>query len=551
MKKHNSVFDADEAQSTDSTVRELRLTAGAVEALRDHLFQDTEQERFAYGTAVPTADALLVPEPAVHPVPDESLRSATATAANMTMDAEQDWLEHCLETGTTPILIHSHPPGAGAAFSGDHYTTDVQAARAYDRFTAQIMPDHGFVFGVLTPDTFHATYAPPLTDLDDHGPMEPRPAAPLDIAVRGAWRVDPPLSTWVSDKQNQPVTAATPNDGGPRQAQADADTASGSNRITDERFDRQLRVLTAADQYALQDAHVTVVGAGGIGSWLTTFLARMGVGHLTLTDPDVVEESNLSRLYGASSADVGQPKVEVIADMVNTMVTADPGDDEGHDDQDAVVTGPVNPVAERIEDRPDLVRAADVVVSTVDNHATVLWLHDAAVAHLQPLVDAGSLITLDGDVNPADPAPGNTVASMRATCQVTVPGVTACRTCLDRVDYEQARLDWLSPEERAAEVERGYVDDTVLTPDPAVLFLNGVAVSLAVQQVVNLLTGFDDLTGIAEFDALSLDMRANSTLPAPDCPVCSPEADLLGSGTVTTAAMDDTSETGTDPEDAA
>lgn len=549
MTQSDPVFDADEVPSTVSTGRELRLTVGAVEALRDHLFQDTDQERFAYGTATPTADALLLPEPAVHPVPDESLRSATATAANMTMDAERDWLEHCLETGTTPVLIHSHPPGSGAAFSGDQNATDVQAARAYDRFTAQIMPDHGFVFGVLNPDTFHATYAPPLTDLDDHDPMEPRPAALLDIAVRGAWRLDQPLSTWVSDKQNQPVTAATPNDGGPRQPAANPDFALGAQDIADERLDRQLRVLTAAEQYALQDAHVTVVGAGGIGSWLTVFLARMGVGHIELVDPDIVEESNLSRLYGASSADVGQPKVEVIADMVNTMVTADPGDDEGHDDQDSVATGAVEPVAERIEDRPDRVRATDVVVSTVDNHATVLWLHDAAVAHLQPLVDAGSLITLDGDVDPADPAPGSTVASMRATCQVTVAGVTACRTCLDRVDYEQARLDWLSPEERAAEVERGYVDDTVLTPDPAVLFLNGVAVSLAVQQVVNLLTGFDDPTGIAEFDALSLDMRANSTLPAPDCPVCSPEAGLLASGSVAAAAKDDTSETGSDTAD--
>jgi hypothetical protein len=403
----------------------------------------------------------------------------------------------------------------------------VQAACAYDRFTAQLHPDHGFVFGVLTQETFHATYTPPLTALDDSDPMLPRPVAPLEISVRGAWRLDPPLTTWTSDRQNRPVTT---REGTP--------AAIG---LDEQRFDRQLRILTAADQYALQDANVTIVGAGGIGSWLAAFLARIGVGHISLVDPDVVEESNLPRLYGAAPADIGEPKVEVIAETINTMLSERAADDELYDAYHgaAADTPPtVQPVADPIEAVPELVRTPDVVVSTVDNHATVLWLHDAAVAHLQPLVDAGTLIQLDkeGDATPPNLDVTNTVASMQATCQVTVPGVTACRTCLDRVDHEQARLDWLTPDERAAEVERSYVADTVLTPDPAVLFLNGIAVSLAAQQVVRILTGFEDPAGIVEFDALTFDVRTWQTAPAPGCVVCSPGDGLLGTGTLGSGA---------------
>lgn len=69
----------------------------------------------------------------------------------------------------------------------------------------------------------------------------------------------------------------------------------------------------AAAQQRISEAHVVVVGLGGIGAPAALYLAAAGVGTLTLCDFDRVSEANLSRqvLYGED--DVGQLKVEAAA----------------------------------------------------------------------------------------------------------------------------------------------------------------------------------------------------------------------------------------------
>lgn len=62
----------------------------------------------------------------------------------------------------------------------------------------------------------------------------------------------------------------------------------------------------------LQDAHVTVVGVGGVGSWVVEALARSGVGHLTLIDLDNVAESNTNRQLPALTSLFGMPKVDAL-----------------------------------------------------------------------------------------------------------------------------------------------------------------------------------------------------------------------------------------------
>ena len=60
---------------------------------------------------------------------------------------------------------------------------------------------------------------------------------------------------------------------------------------------------------------VTIVGCGGIGSWVAILAAMSGVGTLYLFDPDVVEESNRNRLPFCQGS-IGQPKVEVVKDFI-------------------------------------------------------------------------------------------------------------------------------------------------------------------------------------------------------------------------------------------
>ena len=66
----------------------------------------------------------------------------------------------------------------------------------------------------------------------------------------------------------------------------------------------------------LQKANVLVVGLGGVGSFAAEFLARAGVGAMTIVDGDVVDITNINRQLPALHSTVGQPKVTVVGDRL-------------------------------------------------------------------------------------------------------------------------------------------------------------------------------------------------------------------------------------------
>jgi molybdopterin/thiamine biosynthesis adenylyltransferase len=78
--------------------------------------------------------------------------------------------------------------------------------------------------------------------------------------------------------------------------------------IIPERYSRNQKSLTNADQLRLLRSHVAIIGLGGLGGTVTEILARIGVGRLTLVDGDYFEESNLNRQLLSSSAAIGKSK---------------------------------------------------------------------------------------------------------------------------------------------------------------------------------------------------------------------------------------------------
>ena len=66
----------------------------------------------------------------------------------------------------------------------------------------------------------------------------------------------------------------------------------------------------------LKNANVLVVGLGGVGSFAAEFLARAGVGNLTIVDGDVVDITNINRQLPALHSTVGMPKVHVVGDRL-------------------------------------------------------------------------------------------------------------------------------------------------------------------------------------------------------------------------------------------
>lgn len=82
------------------------------------------------------------------------------------------------------------------------------------------------------------------------------------------------------------------------------------------RFAGVARLYGLAGAQRLARAHCALVGIGGVGSWAAEALARSGVGQITLLDLDEVCLSNSNRQAHALTANVGRPKVEVMAERL-------------------------------------------------------------------------------------------------------------------------------------------------------------------------------------------------------------------------------------------
>lgn len=88
--------------------------------------------------------------------------------------------------------------------------------------------------------------------------------------------------------------------------------------LTDEarRFGGLERLYGVGPVARIRQAHVVVVGIGGVGSWSVEALARSGVGRLTLIDMDHIAESNVNRQIHALSRTLGQAKIEAMRDRI-------------------------------------------------------------------------------------------------------------------------------------------------------------------------------------------------------------------------------------------
>lgn len=79
--------------------------------------------------------------------------------------------------------------------------------------------------------------------------------------------------------------------------------------MTDDFYSRTALLLRPEGVQRLRDAHVLVVGLGGVGGYAAEQLCRAGVGRLTLVDADKVSESNINRQIIALRSTVGKSKV--------------------------------------------------------------------------------------------------------------------------------------------------------------------------------------------------------------------------------------------------
>jgi molybdopterin/thiamine biosynthesis adenylyltransferase len=156
------------------------------------------------------------------------------------------------------------------------------------------------------------------------------------------------------------------------------------SRSTEEqaRTERLSHALGEEAAQLLSAATVAVIGAGGTGSAAIEVLARAGVGHLILVDPDYVEWSNLERLHGgvAEDAKKQRPKVVVAQNHVRRISASCEVD---------AIRGAL-PQREVVE----VVIEADLVLGCTDQQHSRLALSDLAVRYCIPALDCG--VVLEG-----------------------------------------------------------------------------------------------------------------------------------------------------------
>ncbi len=163
--------------------------------------------------------------------------------------------------------------------------------------------------------------------------------------------------------------------------------------LTTEEIARYKRHLVLKDvggqgQQKLKAARVLVIGAGGLGSPVTLYLAAAGVGTIGIVDDDTVSLSNLQRQIIHETAQVGALKVDSARDTVgriNPHVTV-----ETHETRISA------------ENALDLIGRYDLVIDGSDNFATRYLVSDACYLAKRPLV-FGALGPFDGYITTFKP----------------------------------------------------------------------------------------------------------------------------------------------------
>jgi molybdopterin/thiamine biosynthesis adenylyltransferase/rhodanese-related sulfurtransferase len=239
------------------------------------------------------------------------------------------------------------------------------------------------------------------------------------------------------------------------------------------RYSRHLLIPEVGEegQLKLLDSKVLLVGAGGLGSPASLYLAAAGVGRLGIVDADVVDESNLQRQIVHSTDSLGEPKVESAQRAVEAL------------NPDVEVVGYQERLTSENIERI-LADGWDVIVDGADNFPTRYLVNDASVWHGIPVVH-GSIYRFEGQVTVFKPHEG------------------PCYRCL---------FPTPPPPELAPSCAEGGVLGV----------LPGVIGSLQASEALKLALGIGEpLIGrLLLFDALSAEFNEVKLRRDPDCPVC-------------------------------
>jgi hypothetical protein len=292
---------------------------------------------------------------------------------------------------------------------------------------------------------------------------------------------------------------------GPRMQVFPISAAKSVKRQEQVVFDRQIRAFGVEGQRRLGSLTTAIIGLGGIGSLVAEQLVRAGIGKLILVDFDIVEASNLNRLFGATSNSKGRPKVKVVADHLASIRRL-----------------PLEQICDSVIKQSVLkkLRSADVIIGCVDSDLARTTLTRFSYQYLTPFVDLG--IRLDARKGEVSAAAG----------RVSLVGVDAsCLRCSHHVDAERVRAESLPRAERQALAREGYIMG-IDAPAPAVVTLNcvisGLGATAAINLVLNLTGNFQPVSQL--YDAAAGIVFTAKSVHERGCDICDEETGVKGLG---------------------
>ncbi len=239
-----------------------------------------------------------------------------------------------------------------------------------------------------------------------------------------------------------------------------------------EEFHRQQLAFGPTLNADLSKLKIGVIGCGATGSATAHLLARLGVGQLLLIDNDLVERSNLSRLYGATSqdADAGRPKVDTLKDLIAGIGIG------------CRVRYLNNWVGS--EECRNAIRTCDVLFGCTDDNSGRIFLNRLAYFYLIPLIDMGIMI------EPSEDDPSR-LQALQGRMTVVQPGSTCllCRRVVNPALAREEQLKRNDPQGYERQKEEAYVIGGG-NPSPAVITFTSEVATMSVNEFINRLTGY-------------------------------------------------------------
>ena len=227
----------------------------------------------------------------------------------------------------------------------------------------------------------------------------------------------------------------------------------------DAMFDRSIRAFGGGIQSVLAQLRVAVVGCGGTGSSVVEQLARLGVRRFYLFDPKELTDTNVTRVYGSHPGDVGDPKVQVLAELIRRIAP----DTEVEAVQSSITQ---QDAARRLLD-------ADVIFGCSDDNAGRLVLSRIATYFMTPVIDCGVKLTSSDD---------GSVEGIYGRVTVLGPGA-ACLDCRGRIDMRRATAEVMAASEHRRLAAEGYAAE-LPEVEPAVVAYTTLVAAAAVGELI-------------------------------------------------------------------